>query len=745
VNTNNSLSLDSPANNTNIQTGHTFDWYYHRGVDFYEFELDTSSSFNSSVKRDFKRTYTSSNSYSYDTEQYVSDLYFGEKYHWRVRCINAVDTSDWSEVRTVNTLDYVTLNSPSNNSVNISHNGLNLDWYAHTGVDSYQVEWDIDPDFNTASLQKKQKAYINSSSGNSDTYENTGIIQDNLTYFWRVRAINAVDTSSWTTRTFSTGPKIIYSKDVDDQYIYFVKSNGGNDSNDGNSWSNAFATVQKAIDLATAEDTIVIAKGTYYPSKQVDFNNSGGSDPREATFQIPDSVLILGSFAGNETISQSSIDSRDFVSNETILSGDFNNDDNYTLTYNPTSISIINASIDENALHVLYTLNVSNQTVIDGLTITGGVATYSDNWGDRGAGLLNRSSNGKSNPVIMNVTFIRNYASYSGGAILNHGSSSEASLKINNCMFKENISSNRGGAIENHSTTSDSYASLDISNSIFEHNTSDYAGALYNDGRTSGHSQITLNNCIFNGNRATSYGAVVRNYGVDGTSNLSIYNCTFHNNNSYNEGGSLALTGNSQTTIRNSIFWNNQSSNGKSWYNQDGSTVNVAYTLVPESNSSSLASNTTVGSGMIYNTDPLFTDVTNHDFTLMSNSPVIDVGNNTDVTLSTDLGGETRITNTTVDLGAYEYSSITNADNNLYAELVSETYPNPFQNWIKIDLHENLNNIEVKLIDQTGATVLNNYLEQANTIEINTASIRSGVYILQITSQSKSGSIKLIK
>ena len=68
----------------------------------------------------------------------------------------------------------------------------------------------------------------------------------------------------------------------------------------------------------------------------------------------------------------------------------------------------------------------------------------------------------------------------------------------------------------------------------------------------------------------------------------------------------------------------------------------------------------------IIDADPLFVDPNNLDFSLQSDSPAIDIGDNTTIeNLSavgnnTDLAGNPRITNETVDLGAYEF--LTEAD-----------------------------------------------------------------------------------
>ena len=56
-----------------------------------------------------------------------------------------------------------------------------------------------------------------------------------------------------------------------------------------------------------------------------------------------------------------------------------------------------------------------------------------------------------------------------------------------------------------------------------------------------------------------------------------------------------------------------------------------------------------------WTSDPLFVDPACGNLRLQSNSPGINAGNNSYVTNATDLDGNPRIADGTVDIGAYEY------------------------------------------------------------------------------------------
>jgi len=95
--------------------------------------------------------------------------------------------------------------------------------------------------------------------------------------------------------------------------LYVDQSAQGAD--DGTSWSDAFIDLHDALAIAQAGDEIWVAAGTYKPDR--------GTGDWTLSFVVPSGVGLYGGFAGWEEC----LEERDWQNNETILSGDLNDDD----------------------------------------------------------------------------------------------------------------------------------------------------------------------------------------------------------------------------------------------------------------------------------------------------------------------------------------------------------------------------------------------------------------------------------
>ncbi|TGO02246.1 hypothetical protein PN36_28055 [Candidatus Thiomargarita nelsonii] len=254
-------------------------------------------------------------------------------------------------------------------------------------------------------------------------------------------------------------------------------------------------------------------------------------------------------------------------------------------------------------------------------------STFSNNSASNYGGAVYQSGH------ITNSTFSNNSAHYHGGAVYESGN-------ITNSIFSNNSASNYGGGavsgsgnITNSTFTSNSAnsggavsGSGNITNSTFSNNSSNSIGGAVVGGN--------ITNCTFNNNTAKHGGAV--SYGT-------LINCTLANNTASSSGGAFYGSG----TILNSIFAQNQAADEPNDIASERS-LRIDYTLVND-----MTGGVDLGTHFIMG-DPRFVDAENGDFHLRSDSPAIDVGDDSVVDVEVDLDGNQRIVGGGVDLGAFE-------------------------------------------------------------------------------------------
>ncbi len=389
---------------------------------------------------------------------------------------------------------------------------------------------------------------------------------------------------------------------------------------DGTSWADAHPNLQDALNRAGGNDRIWIAQGTYYPDE------GGGRSPgdRAAPFYIPgtkDGLQLYGGFNGTET----DLDDRDVLANETVLSGDINQSG--TATGNSYTVVQMRGEGASDP--------ITAATTLADLTITAGNADGAGLLQERGAGLYcdGSGSGNACSPTLRNIVFANHTASFGGAALFNDGrSSGTASPQIEGVLFTGNTADVNGGAIYNYGRGGAS--SPTIVNTTFSGNEAGtHGGAMYNYAYTNGVANLTINNTIWHGNTADS-----DNDGTGAGEQI------------YNDGAEAVLN------FRYSLFEGTggdvESVNGARARYEDDRGISVA----PISVSTNVQA------------DPAFVDASapagsdnqfgtlDDGLRLSGASPVSSQGENSAVptNLSTDLLGEARIQNSRVSLGAYE-------------------------------------------------------------------------------------------
>lgn len=433
----------------------------------------------------------------------------------------------------------------------------------------------------------------------------------------------------------------------------FVKA-GASGANNGTSWSDAYTSLQVAINAATAGNEIWVAGGLYKPNLDAS-GDATPSDNRSKTFFIPSlDIKIYGGFAGTE----SSLSERILRSSPTILSGDLDSDDKDNTR---GVVESADSLVGNNAYHVV-TLSVqSGNFLFDGFTITAGKADGMNN-DSLGGGLFHEVA----------------------------GSVITSSPIISNCLFKGNLAAT-GGAIYNTALAGNICSTQFINNFFAGNKSTRNGGAIQNEAKDAATNNSLWHNCVFLGNYAGIEGAGVNNEvsSVTGSTNSSTYlNCTFVGNNAPMTGrainygqpvsnAGLAASLNVSTTIKNCILWNNGGlnqidTNRLASFIIDHSVIeNIDLTSVGTGNFDGTDHN---GSDPLFNGNTPSEDAPTCQGTarLRQGSPCFNTGNNnalpldgadlngnnnTNETIPHDIAGNARIsTNNMVDIGAFENS-----------------------------------------------------------------------------------------
>ena len=261
---------------------------------------------------------------------------------------------------------------------------------------------------------------------------------------------------------------------------------------------------------------------------------------------------------------------------------------------------------------------VTNGATLAGFTVTNGTTASGCDPYDpdghtsdhNGGGVL-----GADSGVLTNCVLTGNHACYAGG-----GSSGGM---LYDCTLTGNDSDNLGGGSSGGT----------LNRCVLSGNHANMLGGGAEGG--------TLNSCLLTGNSA-SYGA--------GAGSGTLNNCTVANNSGWDGGGVL------WSTLANCIvYWN--SGDGDYCNHKDCTIVYSCTTPLP------------AGVGNVGD-EPRF----GTGYRLQSISPCIDQGSNACVQGTTDLDGNRRISNGTVDMGAFEVQSpldIWPASTNLFAEATS--------------------------------------------------------------------------
>jgi len=583
------------------------------------------------------------------------------------------------------------------------------------------------------------------------------------------------------------------------QSIIYV-NHAATGANDGNSWNDAYTSLQDALQAAQIGDEVWVAAGTYFPDHGVLVTNGN----RGESFTIPGGVSLYGGFSGNE----SSRSERNWIENRTILSGDlFENDDELLTLDNPLRF--------DNAYHVVRMFDLIDKVILDGFTISGGMANES--WAGSDAAVEIQSYH--DDPVspglirISNCLFTNNVSKSGAVSIGVAPSPSEPAVLIVDSEIRNNWGLSSAGIdavsgktlIRNVLITENEAAdtgairigseTVYIVGSVISHNrgqdqiSAGTGAALYmwdnsivanvaflSPVHIHDADYVSMNN-IFTGNSDSSWGNAIFVNGGD----TNIINSVFAFNSGTGAGGivgsgSAIFSQYANTRVSNSIFWDNAAPSNSEIVNRNSEkgTVQINHSLLQYA----LPSGVTDGGGLISG-DPLFQDedgidnlpgTIDDDFQLLYWSPAVDAGTNDllfadfwdldndgdfDEFWPTDFYGDPRIIGIrpssfpVVDLGPFEFNgpppTAIEEDESPGANGPSKigVYPNPFASNTSITFTlDHPSEIRIEVYNILGKRV--RVLEQGfrapgeHEVTFDAERLSAGIYFVKLTTGSHS-------
>lgn len=292
-----------------------------------------------------------------------------------------------------------------------------------------------------------------------------------------------------------------------------VNASTGSDITGSGTLASPYATIEHAVSVALAGDTIRVAPGSYFPP---------------ATIVVPSGVKLIGAGLGRTVVvgvggtsgpifSLLNCSSETLVEGFVIRGGGGSSGGAMLITdgepviqrndFNDNGVSKYGG-----AIYMYMNAGPTCAPLIFNNTFSGNEA------GDQGGAIYAHTAD----PYIYRCTFTGNAASGiaplgGGGAVFLH----EGEGRIQRCVFEDNDAPNgNGGAL----TIQECMAPVDIRETLFDGNTAgQYGGALWG---YANHYQLSVLNCRFENNSASSYGGGIRLYNASAIVN----GCSFTNN-----------------------------------------------------------------------------------------------------------------------------------------------------------------------------------------------------------------------
>lgn len=502
---------------------------------------------------------------------------------------------------------------------------------------------------------------------------------------------------------------------------YYVKTDGS-DSNDGTSWDTAFATVKKgitAVQNASAGSVLMVGKGRYLVQGQGFTGGTGDNafktirgatgDPADVILDgggttnvmqlargviVADLTITNGYNVGYSAVYASGIragatDRTEYIIvTNCIVTGCRNGSSGAAIYLRQSKHKVFDTVFRNNTSTAAY----GSLKCIDNSTNLVVNCRFENNTARQGGGVYAQNATlecrecvfvgntvtecgggacvaAKSRATFDGCRFEGNTVTTNsgdnngGGGLFLLRQTEVSYCAVSNCVFGGNVSKIRGGGM-GCSFHTNAYAT--VYGCTFTNNVSAGHGGgicVYEQNNTHTDSPFTIRNCLFafNGNNGSGNGGGVYAvfYGL-------IDSCTIVTNSSKKAGGGLYHRWGGTVTdciiADNTVLDEPDDGNIYMWW-RDTSGVNYrnccfwpAPRAVGASASASIAFATANG---CMTADPLFASIANSDFALTSRSPCRNKGENMAwMMAATDLAGNPRVSEDTVDIGCFEWLPI---------------------------------------------------------------------------------------
>ncbi len=468
---------------------------------------------------------------------------------------------------------------------------------------------------------------------------------------------------------------------------YYV-SNSGNDTNSGLTLSTAFATLQHAVSIVIAGDTVFVADGEY---DGFDIRNKNGTATSPIVFKTLGSEVLISS-SGPIRDDGINVENADYVVIDGFTVNDMIGSGNGIRLVLSDNCVVRNCSCDNNAERGIFT-GFTDDILIEYNICTNAIDEH---------GIY--VSNSSDNPTIRyNICHSNNNI----GIHMNGDLSAGGDGIISNAYVYGNIIYDNGGAA---GINMDGLENPVVYNNLIYNNHFSQGIALFQqDGAI-----VTQGAKIFNNTIVVPtdgrWGILVRS---GANVNTEIFNNIIINQHAWR--GCVAIEDTTSFVCDYNIVNDKMSDSG------DGSTISFL-----EWQALGLGMHSMLADAV----NEIFIDAAMGNFQLLSGSQAIDTGTSlVNSIVLDDITGIARPQGGTYDIGCYEFE-FTSSLPHIEAELSGITiFPNPFSDTVVVD--GELAEFNVKVLDAGGQLVVD-YSNQLTPIVIDFSDLPAGLHFISV-------------